>query len=390
LESAVSAQPSPWQPSVPTGDIARLRDAILGGVHANEAERKLAEDLRRRFPALPERAAETRRFHSRAAEWAVLSGARGAVFGAAGYPVRPYRHEAAMAANPDARFAYADPDPWVRLVLRDALESPRVRVCPGTPREPGRLLARPEVAAIGEPLQMHAPMAPHYWLPNFAAWLIGEYGRLLTPGSSLTVSMGVMNAEFAGAMTEAAGTQVYRHSPADLARWLHDAGLVPVRDGDGPGVMDARAWPRSWAETRFARSTAAVRIAVAVAVKPLGARDQAQRALPLLPPGRLVHLSGEERRGDGLPGDALRLVLGAVLPQRGRDLREPDVITSPGACLDRVGVQLRGPFRAHGKVAQQYRQVRHNRLVPPPSRHREGVPGLIGMAGGSGKSAAPV
>jgi S-adenosyl methyltransferase len=369
----VPAQPSPWQPSVPTGDIARLRDALLGGVHANEAERKLAGDLTARFPVLPERAAESRRFHSRAAEWAVLSGARGVVFGAAGYPVRPYRHEAAMKANPAARFVFADPDPWIRLVLRNALEGPRVRVCAGTPREPGLLLACPEVAAIGTPLQVHAPTAPHYWRPDFAAWLLGEYGRLLTPGSSLAVSMGVMSAGFAAALTDATGTQVHRHSPADLARWLEDAGLVPVRDGDGPGVTDARAWPRSWAEDRFARSTAAVRIVVAVAVKLL-AGDEAQRAVPLLPLRRLMHPARIERRGNSLPGQAQRLVLGPVLSQRGRNCGEPDIITGPGASLDCVGVQLRGAFRVLGKTAQQYRQIRHGKHVPPPSHRCEGCP----------------
>ena len=234
--------PGHWEPASDLARVARLYDALLGGVNANAEDKAIARGIEDRFPAMPCLLKAARYFQSRAAERAVRGGARGVVFGAAGYPLRPCRHEAAMAARPGAAFCYADCDPWITAVLE---ERNGVSACCASVRDPGDLLSRPEVKGIGEPLQVQLPLCLHYWPPVFAARLIGAYGRLLAPGSSLAVSFAVAatgreaGREFTRLLAEMGGTPAYMHRPGTVARWLDAAGLHPVY----PGTADVRWWP---------------------------------------------------------------------------------------------------------------------------------------------------
>jgi hypothetical protein len=240
--------PGLWEPASGSEGIARLArlyDALLGGVNANAEDKADARHVEGRFPAMPCLMRAAQCFHARAADRAVRNGARGVVFGAAGYPVRPHRHEAAVRARPDSVFCYADPDPWIAAVLEREHGTGQVSACCASVRDPADLLTRPEVKAIGEPLQVHLPLSLHYWPPVFAARLIGEYGRLLSPGSSLAVSFAVAatgraaGREFTRLLGEMAGTPAYMHRQGDPARWLNAAGLHPVY----PGAADVRWWP---------------------------------------------------------------------------------------------------------------------------------------------------
>ena len=325
--------PGHWEPASDLARVARLYDALLGGVNANAEDKALARGIEDRSPAMPCLLKAARCFQSRAAERAVRGGARGVVFGAAGYPLRPCRHEAAMAARPGAAFCYADCDPWITAVLE---ERNGVSACCASVRDPGDLLSRPEVKGIGEPLQVQLPLCLHYWPPVFAARLIGAYGRLLAPGSSLAVSFAVAatgreaGREFTRLLAEMGGTPAYMHRPGTVSRWLDGAGLHPVY----PGTADVRWWPLM-----------DLRPLPAVPVRRAGGRFLGVVAVRRLVPGRRPAAAGRvpgvpppappRRRTSrpAMPRQALRRWPGTRRARGGSPAAPSPPRPSPGPCL---------------------------------------------------------
>ena len=282
-------------------EVAKLHSALLreAGVYADPEQRVAAAAILDRFPGVRAHLQAARRAHCDAALNAVTrGGAKGVVFGAAGYPDVPYPHALALAAVPSARFCYCSMEPRITLYNEAELGGPNVAACHGSLMEPAELLALPQVAGIGGPLCVMACLAPHYWPADLFAHLMGEYARLLPAGSILVMTVLILDrtrdgGEFAAALAEAGGAPVQAHTPESVRSWVSGAGMR-VRRGD---VTDARAYGRPWAERSLPRLPPA-RIAVVTARKPRrGAASAVSRLTGPLP--RLAPLA---HRPSGRPG----------------------------------------------------------------------------------------
>jgi len=109
---------------------------------------------------------------------------------------------------------------------------------------PADVLADPELARVidfGQPVCVILAAVLHFQPAEVARSLIAEYAAPLAAGSALLVSVfSAADEEFsrdaAGAYTAA---QWHSHSPAELERWLREAGLRPLRGHVG----NVSTWP---------------------------------------------------------------------------------------------------------------------------------------------------
>jgi hypothetical protein len=252
------------------GRIARIYCALEGGIYADEAERQIAAEMERRFPGRMRLMKATRRFHARAALWAVTEGgAKGVVFVSAGYPghpVNPEPHEDALAAVPSARFAYVSGCPDITRYCAAVLGGPQVAAVTGSALDPERVMALPEITGIGVPLSVQVQLAAQFWPGPMAADMAVRWARLLPSGSSLVLSLAIPGPATSSPPWPYVSTvmgPLYAHAEDDVAGWLEDAGLRVVP----PGITDVRAWPQGEEWAGHGRRAAGT-IMAAVAVKP--------------------------------------------------------------------------------------------------------------------------
>jgi S-adenosyl methyltransferase len=236
-ESSVDPAAVPPRPVLDSGRITRLRDVLAGGYLALEPDRRLAASIRERWPRTADLVRDANDFHRRAAEWAVRGGtpgfpvspAAGVIFAACGYPLPGGFHAAAQAARPDALFAYADPDPAAIMYNLARLHSPdpgHVSAIPGSARDRAGLLSAGHAVAMMTrgPVMVQLQLCAQWWPAEFCAWAVCEYARLLPPGSTLALSLGVPGgargtAEFTRDIGRAGG-RMYGHTEDDVAGWL--------------------------------------------------------------------------------------------------------------------------------------------------------------------------
>jgi hypothetical protein len=257
-------------PLIDSGRIARVHDALAGGIWADAAEREIAAEADARWPGTGDQVRAARVFHARVAAWAVTTqGTRAVIVGAAGYPCDPDPHREALAAVPEARFAFCDPDPVVTLANRAILgRDPRVTASHASVTDPAALLAWPWMGAPPGPLLAVLPLAAACWPGPCAAALLAEYGRLMPSGSLLAMSLWVPDGgrggeEFLHWWRDRV-SPAFGHSPEGVAGWLEEAGMEIMP----PGVRDVRGYPgREWAEPHYLRR-APGRIVEAVAIVP--------------------------------------------------------------------------------------------------------------------------
>jgi hypothetical protein len=258
-----------------------VRDVLAGGHLALEADRLLAASVLERWPWTASLVTGANEFHRRAARWAVSGGtpgfpvrpAAGVIFAACGYPLPGGFHASAAAARPDAMFAYADVDPAAVMLNRAVLAAPdpgHVSAYAGSARDPERLLGGPEARAVLErgPVMVQLQLCAQWWPSQFCAWAVCEYARLLPPGSSLALSLGVHGgapgaAEFTAGI-ERAGGRICSHTEDEVAGWVKEAGLELAPDG----VTDVRGRELGWAAAEFGRQRPVARVIEAVALVP--------------------------------------------------------------------------------------------------------------------------
>jgi len=227
-------------------NIARVYDALLGGKDNYAADRELAERIVALNPGLPGLVRDNRVFITKAVTMAASHrGIRQFIDLGAGMPTHPSVHEAAQRVSPDARVAYVDNDPVVQSHVRALLAGDGVAAIGADITRPAEVLADPELARMidfGQPVCVILAAVLHFQAAEVARSLIAEYATPLVAGSALLVSMfSASDEEFsreaAGAYTAA---QWHSHSPAELERWLREAGLCPLRDHVG----NVSAWPQ--------------------------------------------------------------------------------------------------------------------------------------------------
>lgn len=122
---------------------ARMYDALLGGSHNFEIDRRAAEAGKRLVPDLPRLALSNRAFLRRTVRFLVDQGVRQFLDIGSGIPTAGNVHEVAQSLDPDIRVLYADIDPiavaHARAILQD---NDKAAAIEADLREPEELLAR--------------------------------------------------------------------------------------------------------------------------------------------------------------------------------------------------------------------------------------------------------
>jgi hypothetical protein len=216
-------------------NIARVYDVLLGGKDNYAADREQAERIVALNPGLPGLVRDNRAFIIKAVTRAAsLGGIRQFIDLGAGLPTHPSVHEAAQGVSPDARVAYVDHDPVVQSHVRALLAGDGVVAIGADITRPADVLADPELTRVidfGQPVCVILAAVLHFQPAEVARSLIAEYAAPLAAGSALLVSVfSAADEEFTreATRTYTAG-QWHSHSPAELERWLREAGLRPLR-----------------------------------------------------------------------------------------------------------------------------------------------------------------
>ncbi|AYF76284.1 hypothetical protein D7D52_23410 [Nocardia yunnanensis] len=122
---------------------ARMYDALLGGSHNFEVDRRAAEQAKQLVPDLPRLALSNRAFLRRAVRFLVDSGVRQFLDIGSGVPTAGNVHEVAQAIDPACRVLYADIDPVAVAHARAILgDNPNATAIEADLREPAVLLER--------------------------------------------------------------------------------------------------------------------------------------------------------------------------------------------------------------------------------------------------------
>lgn len=179
---------------VTTPSVARMYDYYLGGKDNYAADREAARLVLRAAPDVPLAALENREFLKRAVHY--LAAERGIsqfVDIGPGLPTQGNVHQLAHRHNPGAKVAYVDNDASVLTHSRALVDGvPGVTVLPGDLREPGRVLAAPELAALidfSHPVALFMTLVLHFVPPDDDPYgLVARYRDELCPGSFLVLS----------------------------------------------------------------------------------------------------------------------------------------------------------------------------------------------------------
>jgi S-adenosyl methyltransferase len=102
---------------------ARMYDYYLGGKDNFDSDRKAAEEIYTRIPALPQIARDNRAFLQRSVRFLAERGVRQFIDVGAGLPTQGNVHEIAQTVDPTSRIIYVDNDPIVLAHARALLTS---------------------------------------------------------------------------------------------------------------------------------------------------------------------------------------------------------------------------------------------------------------------------
>jgi len=250
----------PFDARVPS--IARMYDYWLGGTDNFGADRAAAAEVEKVFPGTRLLAVRSRQFLVRAVTWlAQQQGVTRFMDLGAGIPTRGEAeisgrrvriipvHEAALAACPSARIAYADADPCAVAHASAMAAGPGVAAVRADVTDAASVLADPrvrEVTGAGGPSALIFGMILHFMPAETARALVAEYARAVRPSSYVVISVARSeDTAMFGQVRELVrrcGAELYNHSPDDVRSFFAGLDMVP------PGVVPARAWRAGWQE----------------------------------------------------------------------------------------------------------------------------------------------
>lgn len=229
----------PFDPSRPS--IARVWDYWLGGKDNFAADRELAEKMLEINPLAAQMARENRQFLGRAVTYVTGMGIRQFIDVGAGLPTALNTHDAAQRAARDARVAYVDNDPMVLSHARALLAKTQgVVVVPGDMRDPGAILADPELTGLirlAEPVCVLLSGVLHFLVASAARDVAIAFTRAIVPGSHMIISVGTGQAEVARPFSAAyTAAPLHIHSHGEVMTFFDGLEMVP------PGLVPARGW----------------------------------------------------------------------------------------------------------------------------------------------------
>jgi len=148
MERIIMQRPD-WAPEHVSMDVAspaRMYDALLGGGHNFDVDRRAAAQAVALVPDLPMVAHSNRAFLHRSVRYLVGAGIRQLLDIGAGIPTHGNSHEVAQQADPGCRVAYIDIDPIAIVHARAILgRDPNTIAVQSDMRAPDQLLANPQV-----------------------------------------------------------------------------------------------------------------------------------------------------------------------------------------------------------------------------------------------------
>lgn len=227
-------------------NVARVRDALLGGHGNYHADREEAERLAGICPELRAAARENRAFIARALTWAARQGVSQFIDLGTGMPAHPSAGDAARAVVPDARIAYVDHDPFVIVHAAALLAADKgIAAVDADLADPASVLADPELLRVidpAEPVCAVLGLVLSLMPARQAREVVAGWADLVAPGSCVVISCGRCDDEALWVKLREACTSadVYNHAPAEVAGFL--AGLEPVP----PGIAPAQSWRGGW------------------------------------------------------------------------------------------------------------------------------------------------
>jgi len=240
----VSREPLvPFDPGKPNA--ARIGDYALGGKDNFAADRDLAQQMLEIVPLGPVLARENRDFLARAVDCVSRNGVFQFIDVGSGLPTSPNTHEMAGRADPAARVVYVDNDPVVISHAAALLTgSGNAAAVPGDVRHPEAILASAELTEtinLRKPVCVIMAMVLDYVEPAQAADIVATFGRAMTAGSFLIISIGANNnaPDLAERVIETwtAGL-LHLHGREQVAGYFAGFDLVE------PGLTEARRWRR--------------------------------------------------------------------------------------------------------------------------------------------------
>ncbi|KZB82905.1 SAM-dependent methyltransferase [Amycolatopsis regifaucium] len=188
---SVPRRPLPLDYSKP--NLARMKDALLGGHDHYEVDRKAVAELLAFAPDAAAMAKEFRSWANRVVRF--LAGARGIdqfLDLGSGLPTAENTHQSAQRYNPDALVVYVDHDPVVQAHGLALLEDHLVHVSGADLTDPGQTLADPVVA---EHIELDRPVAVilnsvlhHIEDLGKAQAIVRAYADAIAPGSYVLIT----------------------------------------------------------------------------------------------------------------------------------------------------------------------------------------------------------
>ena len=240
LRARLAVPEAEFNPAVPS--IARVYDVLLGGKDNFEADRAQAARVLEVFPHAAELAVQARRFQARAVARTARAGVGQFLDVGCGLPTAPNTHETAQLVMPDARVVYVDNDAQVLCHARNLLaRQPGVLAVAGDLAHPAEIIYDGRVrdfVDFGQPVCLILAMTMHFFTPDQAKKITGEFIRALPDGSYVVMSVVGGQAQLGEDLTRAYTTApVYNHGPGGLAAFLNGLELT------GPGLVPAEQWP---------------------------------------------------------------------------------------------------------------------------------------------------
>lgn len=238
-----------WAPedvdmSVPSP--ARMYDALLGGAHNFEVDRRAAAMAVQLVPDLADVARSNRAFLRRAVRLLLGAGVRQFIDIGAGIPGAGSTHELVQPADPPARVVYVDIDPVAVAHGQAILDgTDRAVAISGDLRHPAQILAEPQLRAnidLTQPVAVLLVAVLHLLTDaEQPGRVVAALRDAVAPGSYLVIShlsnaRRPAEAAQLAAQSQQLGVPIMFRSEAEVAAYFSGFQLVE------PGLVDLPAW----------------------------------------------------------------------------------------------------------------------------------------------------
>jgi hypothetical protein len=226
---------------------SRVYDYLLGGSHNFEVDRDVARQMLRLAPEAAQAAQANRSFLGRAVRYLTERGIRQFLDIGSGIPTVGNVHEIAQKFAPDSRVVYVDIDPVAVLHSQHILAGdPRCAVIRGDLREPGEVLADPQIQDLidfDKPVALLLVAVLHFLDDDQdPGGLVAKLRDEMVPGSPLVISHAGWPADTTQAVMQARHAYDRTETPFMLRRPDEIAGFFDGYDLVDPGLVTVARW----------------------------------------------------------------------------------------------------------------------------------------------------